>query len=129
MNGPPPGKIRTGARCVGLVAAFCVALLGLGCTQLNLAGRAPRRVPFPNAQVVALEPSQVVTLMRRAGFSSDDILRAGLELRNALAAQGSARVLMDDHTEAIFVVHEHYVHVASRKFGSFMYDTITGQIR
>ena len=42
---------------------------------------------------------------------------------------GAARVMSNDHTAAIFVVHGRWIHVASWTRGSFMYDTLTGEIR
>jgi hypothetical protein len=104
-------------------------MLACGCSYLNLTAHTPRVQPFANPQVVALEPEQVVALMRQAGFSDEGILKVGLDLRNALAIQGGAKVLLDGHTEALFVVHEGYVHVASWKRGSFMYNPATGIVQ
>ena len=67
--------------------------------------------------------------MRRAGFSEDEIREAGVELCNALAMSGGARIFRDGHTAAIFLVHGRYIHVASWDRNSFMYDTSTDGIQ
>jgi len=113
---------------VPAAAVAMVLMLAPGCTHFNLR-HGPRVAPFASRDVAVLSAEQVVTLMRRAGFSDRDIWKAGVDLRNALSRQGAARVLSNDHTAAIFVVHNRYIQVASWNGGSFLYDTYTGQFR
>jgi hypothetical protein len=77
----------------------------------------------PNREVIALEADDVVMIMRRAGFGDADILEHGTRLRNALARTGAARISYGRMTEALFMVVEEYVHVSSRRKGSFIYST------
>ncbi|MFW6155452.1 MAG: hypothetical protein ACOC95_09565 [Planctomycetota bacterium] len=81
-----------------------------------------RIVPLPNRSAVALTADDVVIMMLRAGFSEEQILELGTDLRNALAANGSARLRVGEATEALFAVVDRVVHVSSRRRGSFIYD-------
>ena len=82
-----------------------------------------------NKDVIALSADNVVTLMRRAGFSDQQILDLGTDLRNALATEGAAQVQVKDKVEAIFAVSGSQVHVSSYQRGSFIFHAETSEIR
>ena len=94
-----------------------------GCTHIRQAV-----TPLPNRDVIALDADAVVRIMRRAGFSDEQILDLGTDLRNSLALTGAARVQIGKKTEAIFAVHAPYLHASSRQRGSFIYNVKTGEI-
>ncbi|MCX7013453.1 MAG: hypothetical protein NTW86_13010 [Candidatus Sumerlaeota bacterium] len=113
MKLPSPFLVRTFAFGALLTA---VALSGLtGCSRLRV-------TTMQNWEVVDLQPADVLALMHRAGFSDEEILQVGADLRNALATQGAARIRKKDRTEAMFAVHVPYVHVSTRDRGCFIYD-------
>jgi len=123
------GAGRPGVRLMMLVGMAVLAVQLAGCASLGRGGSRPRVEAFPNRYVAALEAGQVVQVLRRAEFSEREILEIGLDLRNALAVSGGARVFRNNRTVAIFVVHADYVHGASWERGSFIYSTLTGEFR
>jgi hypothetical protein len=103
---------------VGIVA---LTLMQTGCATAN------RRLtletqPMLNRDVIALEPEDVVAIMRRAGFSGDEIVRLGRNLRNHLAQSGGCRIASNDGVVAMFAVHGDEVYVTSPDRGAFRYD-------
>ncbi len=110
-----------------LLAAALVMLSG--CAALIPGSGGPHVAPFLGTDTAALSADQIVDVMQAAGFGPAEIELLGAGLRNALAQQGAARILGDDHTEAIFAVHDHYVDCASWRRGEFMYNLGTGKLR
>jgi len=100
-----------------------------GCAVLTPGKGGPHVAPFLGTDTAALNAGQIVAVMEAAGFGPAEIELLGTDLRNALAQQGAARILADDRTEAIFTVHNHYVHCASWRRGQFMYEIQTGRLR
>lgn len=78
--------------------------------------------PIPNEDVADLKAHDIVVLMRQAGFSDQQILDLGTELRNNLATTGAAKIRTGEIVEAIYAVRGKYVHAASRRRGSFVFD-------
>jgi hypothetical protein len=94
------------------------ALLGtVGCAH-NQA----QVIPVSNREVAALSAEDIVRVMLRAGFSDEQILELGTDLRNELARSGAAQIDVGDKVEAIFAIDGDYVYVSSRLRGSFIYD-------
>ena len=85
-------------------------------------------LPLPNREVIALEPDDIVRIMRRAGFEEKEILKLGTALRNYIATQGAAQIRIGDRTEAIFGVSGGYVHVSGYRRGGFVYDVQRGAV-
>lgn len=105
----------------------------VGCTQIGelsssisdkLTGRSTgfKIISLSNQDVAALDADDVVHVMRRAGFSDEQILALGTELRNALLYSGAVQVKLRDKVEAVFAVHGDYVFITTRLRGSFIYD-------
>ena len=82
--------------------------------------------PLSNQDVITLSADDIVALMRRAGFSDQQIWELGTDLRNALLVSGAAQVRLKDKVEAIFAVHKEYVFITTRLRGSFIYDVNAG---
>ena len=101
--------------------------------MLNLTGcPGSQRVlvrPLPNRQAVELSSDDIVRVMKRAGFSDEQILEHGTDLRNQLANSGASQFEVAKKVEAMFAVDGRYLHVTSRLKGSFIYDVGTGRIR
>jgi hypothetical protein len=81
--------------------------------------------PVSNRDVAALTSDDIVHIMRRAGFSDDQILELGTEVRNALMTSGAAEI-KKDKVEVIFAVRGEYVFVTTRLRGNFIYDIKKG---
>jgi hypothetical protein len=81
-----------------------------------------RVVVLSSQAVVALDADDVVRVMRRAGFSDQQILDLGTDLRNALASAGAAQIRVGKKVEAILAVDEHCVYGTSCHRGAFVYD-------
>jgi len=105
---------------LSLLALLCV----VGCTHNQV-----QVIPASNRQVAALSADDIVRVMRQAGFSDEQTLEFGTDLRNGLALSGAAQIKVDDKVEAIFAVHGDYVYISSRLRGSFIYDVKTGRVR
>src|ERR1035437_7714360 len=65
--------------------------------------------------VTALSADDVVRVMRRAGFTHEEILNLGPDLRNTLAGQGAGEIRIDNKVQAIFAVNEDRLLVSSRR--------------
>jgi hypothetical protein len=86
-------------------------------------------VALGNQDVIKLSADDVVRVMRRAGFSDEQILELGPELRDGLAESGAAQVRLRDKVEVVFAVHGNYVFITSRLRGSFIYDVGKGWVQ
>lgn len=115
---PLAASIRTISLSLLLMAA------SVGCTGLRQAV-----TPIPNREVIALDADAIVAIMHRAGFSDEEILDLGTDLRNSLAQQGAAQIRVGKKTEAIFAVHGTYIHISSRRRNGFLYNTETKEVR
>lgn len=95
----------------GLLATACASSLAV--------------TPLPSPDVAELSAQDMVRVMKCAGFTDEQVLDKGGELRNVLAATGAARVTLEDNTEALFAVIDHKIHVTTRLRGSFIYEQAT----
>lgn len=80
-----------------------------------------RIMPQSNQEVADLSPDDVVTIMRRIGFTDEHILELGTELHDALLESGGARVVYQGETEAMLAVNGAKVYIRSRSRGSFVH--------
>jgi hypothetical protein len=78
-------------------------------------------VPFAGQYRTALVADDIVLVMRQAGFSDDDILKFGTDVRNALATHGAARVEMSDLVRAIFIAKKDAIYVTTSTGKNFIY--------
>ena len=106
-----------------LSALLMVVLCFVGCAGTF---SRPTVSPLPNRDVAALDSDDVVRVMKRAGFSDEQVLEHGTSLRNQLATSGAAQIRIGEYTEAMFAVSGRYLHVTTRLRGSFIYDLETG---
>lgn len=89
-----------------------LAVLDCGCYTLPSALEV---TPFDGEQVAEMNADQVVDLMVRAHFGREEILELGVDLRDALALHGGARIRNDKFTAAIFLVQDGAVFVTVRE--------------
>jgi hypothetical protein len=78
-----------------------------------------------DVDVANLSSEDIVQVMLQAGFSDEQIVELGTDLRNELARAGSAQINVGgkaDKAEAIFAIRSNYLYVSSYLKGSFIYD-------
>ena len=108
-----------------LILALAVA----GCTPDTTSPSSKLRLsPLNNQDTVNLNANDIVSIMRSAGFSDDQILEHGTRMHQDLLESGAVQLKVDDKIEAIFAVNNNYIYIATRMRGSFIYNTKTGQI-
>jgi len=90
--------------------AHQVMLAGAEATSLN------------NPDTANMTANDVVIVMRRAGFTDEQILELGTDMRNAIARTGAAQIRLGKRVEALFAVSGNYLYVSSYRRGSFTYD-------
>jgi len=83
-------------------------------------------VPQSNQEVADLNPDDVVTIMRRIGFTDEHILELGTDMHDALLDAGGARVVYQGETEAILAINGAKVYIRSRSRGSFVHSLGSG---
>lgn len=108
-----------------------VALLIFGVAGCARSARGIRIVPMSNRHVLALSPEEVVEVMRRAGFSDNQILEYGTDLRNGLAESGAVQIKIGKKVEAVFAINlseGNCVYISTRLRGNFIYDVDSGWI-
>jgi hypothetical protein len=76
--------------------------------------------------VAALSSDDVVRIMRRAGFSDDQILELGTQVRNAILLSGAVEIKRGKVVEAIFAVKDNNVFITAGLRGNFIYNAENG---
>ena len=107
---------RLAANAAAAIVMLAVFAALSGCAAL------PTIVPLPNSDVADLSSDDVVRVMHRVGYDREQILERGVELRNAIALNGAARVVHSDRTETLLAVHNRCLYICSRTRGAFIYD-------
>jgi hypothetical protein len=85
-------------------------------------------IPLNNKNTIALNANDIVQMMRRVGFSDEQILALGGRMRDSLLHSGAAQLKISNKVEAVFAVNNNFVYVATRLRGSFIYDVKKGRI-
>jgi len=120
---------RVGFKAAATDALFIILLSSAMLAMAGCAVTEPQVLPISNREVAAVSAEYVVQVMLRAGFSDEQILQLGTDLRNELARSGAAQISVGDKVEATFAVQGDYVYVTTYKRGSFIYEMKTGRIR
>lgn len=102
----------------------------VSCESTRLSNTGLRLMPLSNRDIIALNAEDIVQIMRRAGFSDEQILQLGTEMRNSMAQYGAVQIKTPDSNkiEATFAVHNHCVYISTRSRGSFIYSAKTGWV-
>ncbi len=112
-----------------MIILTLLALLALGVVGCARDSTGIRVVPMSNRNVLALSPTDVVEVMRRSGFSDNQILEYGTDLRNGLAESGAVQIKIGKKVEAVFAINLNdgdYVYISTRLRGNFIYDVDSG---
>jgi len=110
--------------------AFCaLAFLQNGCCHYRPDSNELAVVPLANQNIVALEAEDIVRMALRAGFTDEEILTVGTDLRNQMAASGGAQVVEGKLVRAMFACNPPYIHASSLMRGTFIYDLRTHRIK
>lgn len=107
-------RVAIGGLFIVLSLSALFGIVGCAHTQAQV-------IPISNRQVAALSAEDIVRVMLRAGFSDEQILELGTDLRNELARSGAAQISVGDKVEAILAVDSDRVYVSSRLRGSFIF--------
>ena len=121
-----PKLAKSGVTITWLVVVFL--FLGVvGCVSTR-SGKSTRFqvIPVSSQDVAALSSDDVVRVMRRAGFSDEQILELGAQLRNALLLSGAVQIKQGNIVEAIFAINDNNVYVTARLRGNFIYNLQKG---
>jgi hypothetical protein len=100
-----------------LLAAAC-ALGGAGC-----APEPPKPIVDAVAapQQVELTPDDVVNVLRRAGFTNQEILEIGPQVRDAVAASGGVSITFNGKVQAILAAENGLLYITAAGRGTYMY--------
>lgn len=113
------------------VTLILLALLVFGVFGCARTAGGIRVVPMGNRHVLALSPDDVVEVMRRAGFSDNQILEYGTDLRNGLAESGAVQIKIGRKVEAVFAINlneGNCVYISTRLRGNFIYNVDSGWV-
>jgi len=108
-----------------------LALLVFGVVGCARSSTGIRVIPLSNRSVLALSPDDVVVVMRRAGFSDEQILEYGTDLRNGLAESGAVQIKIGKKVEAVFAINLNdgdCVYISTRLRGNFIYNVDSGWV-
>jgi len=112
-----------------MIILTLLALLALGVVGCARDSAGIRIVPMSNRNVLALSPDDVVEVMKRSGFSDNQILEYGTDLRNGLAESGAVQIKIGKKVEAVFAINLNEgdcVYISTRRRGHFIYNVDSG---
>lgn len=110
-----------------IVASLLLTLLAFGVVSCA-AHRGLDVVPLRNQDVLTLSSDDIVQVMRRAGFSDNQILEYGEDLHSALSREGAVQIKVKRNLEAVFAINGDAVYISSRLRGNFIYNVKTGWV-
>jgi len=110
-----------------IVASLLLTLLAFGVVSCA-AHRGLDIVPINNQDVLTLSSDDIVRVMRRAGFSDNQILEYGTDLHSALSREGAAQIRIRKKPEAVFAINGDAVYISTRLRGNFIYNVKTGWV-
>ncbi len=107
--------------------ALCILLCFMvGCASTRANKSQFQVIPVSSQDVAELSADDVVRVMRRVGFSDEQILELGAQLRDGLLLSGAVQISRNNIVEAIFVIRDNRVHITARLRGNFIYDLQKG---
>ncbi|MHC4594352.1 MAG: hypothetical protein ACYS9C_08405 [Planctomycetota bacterium] len=120
-------SIRNESRNGGVnIVLLLLALLASGVVGCMHQSRGFEVVPVSNRYVLALTPDDVVQVMRRAGFSDDQIMEFGTGVHDGMLESGAVQIKVDDKVEVVFAANGDDVYIGTRLRGNFIYNVKTG---
>ncbi len=118
-------KLIKSGEVVVLLLLTLLAFGLVGCANQNTGIQV---IPVSNREVLALSADDVVQVMRRAGFSDNQIMEYGTAIHNGLAKSGAVEVRINKKVEAVFAINGDAVYISTRLRGNFIYNMRTGWI-
>ena len=109
-----------------MIAATMLAVLALSVAGCGSRSTGIQILPMGNQDVLNLTASDVVQIMRAAGFSDMQIYEHGTALHDGIAQRGAVQVKIDDTVEAVFAAKDNSVYISTRSRGHFIYNVNTG---
>ncbi|MFH1882363.1 MAG: hypothetical protein ABIL62_06605 [Planctomycetota bacterium] len=109
-----------------IIVSLLMALLAFG--VVSCAQRGFEVIPLNHQEVLTLSSDEIVRVMRRAGFSDNQILEYGTDLHDALSRSGAAQVKISKKLQAVFAINGDSVYISTRLRGNFIYNVKTGWV-
>jgi hypothetical protein len=125
-------SIRYKSRNGGVNIVLLLALLALGvvgCRSISSMFRSKKGfevIPVSNRNILDLSADDVVQVMRRAGFSDNQILELGTDVHDGMFMSGAVQIKLKDKVEAVFAANGDDVYIGTRLRGNFIYNVNTG---
>ena len=116
-------KSRNGGVNIVLLLLALLASGGVGCMNRT---RGFEVIPVGNRHLITLSADDVVQVMRRAGFSDDQIMELGTDVHQGLLESGAVQIKTDDKVEVVFAANGDDVYIGTRLRGNFIYNLKTG---
>jgi hypothetical protein len=118
-------KLIKSSEVIGLLLLMLLAFGLTGCAYQNTGIQI---IPVSNREVLALNADDVVQIMRRSGFSDNQIMQYGTDMRNGLAQSGAVEIRINKKVEAVFAVNGDSIYISTRLRGNFIYNIRTGWV-
>jgi len=109
-----------------IIVSLLLTLLAFG--VVSCAQKGFEVIPLSYQEVLTLSSDDIVRVMRRAGFSDNQILEYGTELHDALSRSGAAQIKMSKKLQAVFAINGDSVYISTRLRGNFIYNVKTGWV-
>ncbi len=109
-----------------IIVSLLLTLLAFG--VVSCAQRGFEVIPLSYQEVLTLSSDDIVRVMRRAGFSDNQILEYGTELHDALSRSGAAQIKISKKLQAVFAINGDSVYISTRLRGNFIYNVKTGWV-
>ena len=109
-----------------IIVSLLLALLAFG--VVSCAQRGFEVIPLNHQEVLTLSSDDIVRVMRRAGFSDNQILEYGTDLHDALSRSGAAQIKISKRLQAVFAINGDSVYISTRLRGNFIYNVKTGWV-
>jgi hypothetical protein len=109
-----------------IIVSLLLALLAFG--VVSCAQKGFEVIPLNHQEVLTLSSDDIVRVMRRAGFSDNQILEYGTDLHDALSRSGAAQVKISKKLQAVFAINGDSVYISTRLRGNFIYNVKTGWV-
>jgi hypothetical protein len=104
-------------------------LLTLGMIGCSRRATGIQIIPLSSSSVLTLGTDNLVEIMRRAGFSDEQILEYGPDVHDGLAQSGAVQVRVNNRVEAVFAINRDRgdcVYISTRVRGNFIYNVGSG---
>jgi len=109
-----------------IIVSLLLALLAFG--VVSCAQRGFEVIPLNHQEILTLTSDDIVRVMRRAGFSDNQILEYGTDLHDALSRSGAAQIKINKRLQAVFAINGDSVYISTRLRGNFIYNVKTGWV-